>query len=210
MKEKLFFSTIFFALFILSCSKQEPAEKTKIYLNLKKMPSQARPLSTLSALSALSSRGWGLTPSSLADFDCFGVLISETIGGFNQGTCKNSSGDLLAFPQIITGMVASGSTIVLTIPAGPDVRFQVVGLMTNSSCPNLSGIFQASAANFSAPHILSDDFFNIVPGTQNLTIPISFSSDLDADNCFGGPFPGSSSGNSFWDNATWNVDSWDS
>lgn len=119
-----------------------------------------------------------LNPTSLSEFNCFGVLAGGP-GFEGNGSCVFSSGTVFKVGKA-EGLVNGGSTIPMTVPAGPDRTFHLVGFKasTAADCSAISG--EMSEDGLSEPFLLAKAKVNLVPGpNSDISMTTAFSANTE-------------------------------
>lgn len=204
-------SLCFLMLLLTACSfdfhKNENKVKLAIQLPVKKFAQQLNAKKTLPSPRTES-------PSSLAEFNCFGVNITGP--GINPSSsvvplCPN---DPTSYIGTWAGTVpTSGGTIELQVATGPTRSVQVFGIKTDAgtSCPTTDQIIagfqtQGAGVSFSRPMELGRTTASITTNTT-LTIDVSY----NATSPINFPTCATSSGSAtaaVWDQGVWDVSKW--
>lgn len=135
---------------------------------------------------SLSADGLGqrsaLPPTSIADINCFGVLVSDSTVIDHNNVChdKFDEGLIYARPYKLGGFVPPGGVISIENVQQGSVQFTLVGITKDTSlpyCPFANSAPPLEAPDFSDPHFLGTTTTNIVSGVNQVTLRASFSAN---------------------------------
>ena len=117
---------IVLVLLLSACSqKSEDNATSRIIISFKNWPKANQLLKSVS------------DPASSSEFNCLGVLITYP-DSTSDSSCENTSSIVVTKPDLALGTVTGGSELQATIKTLPDVKFEVVGFVSNVACPYLT------------------------------------------------------------------------
>lgn len=190
MKNAFFIISVFF---LFSCERSFDSSKTaKVSFELPSLSKKSE--------AQTADFNSSLNPSSVDDFNCYGLFVTGPELELRRNFCGRKSDS--SFPKksvgLIAGGVAMGSTLNLTVPAGNDRVFTLVGFKTKDNyCPEFISE-KLDESKMSKPHFIGEiERVNLNPG-ENKTLQIQMKYDSNAwfDDCQGPDFNLDSSGGS--------------
>lgn len=140
----------------------------------------------------LSASDHGISdPTSLADINCFGVIISGPTEDLRKNVCGQRDNVASRFPVgRFKMMIPAGQQIALDVPSGPDRVVRLIGLKAGpNACLDLTHP-DSVTADFSRPYVLGTVHkVEMKAGaTMEIAVPMSFDPTKVFDDCVGPDF----------------------
>lgn len=129
-----------------------------------------------------------LNPASIADVNCYMVLVAGPEADMSRNTCATTTGQNLKVGRW-SGGIPSGTTISVEVPSGSQREITVVGFKASAgACTNFKNS-DVSGSSLSEPHILGRIVKDLSVGSVAVSIPITVNGNtLKIDDCAGPDF----------------------
>lgn len=203
---KLLFKLFLISLLLLniSCSNKKNRSFTQVFVSLKR-----KGPTTKKQIQLATPRGWGTSPSTISEFNCFMIMI-----GWEEppkGTCKEANGAVLVSPNKVIGLFGINSEINVQVPSGNSRHFFLFGSKSDQPCLQFSQITATNKNSISAPVLLAQSIVDLNQAEQTLYLNADFTPNSPIINScegelfgtiWGGP-PGGIWDVSFWDSGLW-------
>lgn len=167
--------------FLSSCTRKTSSAKVAItiphFTKSSSITSSAKVISR--NVSAMSDSGsdWGLpAPSTISDFNCFGIMVGAN--DLNQNIALDPAGVKLFSFGPLTGLKGPGSTLSLDVPSGPARTIYVFGfqIKDGATCEALTDQqHELTDELYSPPFLLGQKTLDLAPGPMpQETIVVSY------------------------------------
>ena len=179
------------ALLLLSACQRKTGDTTTLNITFPGNPTGAKlNAKVVSGNVSIKSNFSSTTPSSIADFSCFGITIGGPEPELNRDVCGNADGTNKTVFGIMAGLVGAGTSLTLDVPSGNDRVIRVFGMKrVNGSiaCPEVHNMSDYAQTNLSAPYILGETSGIQMPagGEVSVSINASFDATKSFTDCQG-------------------------
>ena len=152
-----------------SCSNHPGSDESTITFNIQRANPDGHHIANFVATP-------GQTPTSIGDFNCFGIMYRNPDHG--QGNCVDSSDDVIWRFDKLAGFKGDDSQLQMTVSQGSDRKFHLVAVSADTSnfggCPTFQNLASASGG-VSAMYKLGTTSVNIEESPMTVAMSGHFS-----------------------------------
>ncbi len=163
---------------LAACTKS--ADPARVTFNIPTLRALSSSPTAMTSSTSEDSR-WGYAaPTSASQIGCYAIFIGGPESEFQRMSCTTSANTQVKF-GFFAGLVSPGATASITVPAGADRTFTLVGLATatGATCDALP---ELDGSKYSKPVLLGSTTMSLVAGDNELALNGAISSTT-LDSC---------------------------